>query len=452
MAFLIKNGIIGDLKRSFRGDVLVEGDKIAAVGESIECRGVCEVDAGGKYVLPGGVDPHTHVMLRSDEAAVSDGFEAATKAALWGGTTTIAEHPAFAPVGSPLSFAVDNVTSAGAGSSYADFAVHMVFQGYGEGVARELGGLVRAGFPTGKVYTTYGGRLTDEEIFGLMRAMNLHGGLLFFHAENNAIASGLAAVFREDGAVTPASWPKSRPDYCEAEAVGRILALAKGAGSPAYIVHLSTALGLKEIIEARRGGQIVYAETCPQYLCLTDERYEQNYGIDYVMAPPLRKGSDCDALWKAIGSGWIDTVGTDHCSFSRADKMRLGGEDVFRCPGGVPGIETRMTIMFSEGFLKGRISLEQMVGVTSSNPARILGMPHKGRILPGFDADIAIFDPRAEAVLSAEALHQTVDYTPYEGMSVRGLPSCVWLRGRPVIIDGRFVAEEPFGCFVKRSF
>jgi dihydropyrimidinase len=451
MAFLIKNGIIGDSNRSFRGDVLVEGDKIAAVGESIECDGVCVVDASGKYVLPGGVDPHTHVTLRSDCAAVSDGFEAATRAALWGGTTTIAEHPAFAPVGSPLSFAVDNVISA-AGSSYADFGVHMVFQRHDEGVEREAGALVEAGFPTGKIYTTYDGMLADEEIFGLMQAMNLCGGLLFFHAENNAIARGLANKFRKEGAVSPASWPKSRPDYCEAEAVGRILALARGAGSPSYIVHLSTALGLKEIIEARRVGQTVYAETCPQYLCLTDERYGRNDGIDCVMAPPLRKGSDCDALWKAIGSGWIDTVGTDHCSFSRADKMRLGGDDVFRCPGGVPGIETRMPIMFSEGFLKGRISLEQMVGVTSANPARILGMPRKGRIAPGFDADIAVFDPSAEAVLSEGTLHQRVDYTPYEGMRVRGLPSCVWLRGRPVIADGRFVADEPFGRLIKRRF
>ncbi|MCE5202066.1 MAG: dihydropyrimidinase [Synergistaceae bacterium] len=450
MALLIKNGIIGNAEKSFRGDVLVDGGKIIETGESIICFDADEIDAEGKYVLPGGVDPHTHVILRSGDNSVSDGFEAATKAALWGGTTTIVEHPGFAPAGLPLSFAVDETVKAGENASYTDFGVHLVFQRYDDAVADEISGLIGAGFATGKVYTTYDGRLTDEDVFPLMKKMVLSGGLLLYHAENNAIAGGLAAEFQNSGPVGPMAWPMSRPDYCEAEAIGRILALAKSTESRTYIVHLSTCLGLKKIIEARRGGQIVYAETCPQYLCLTENCYEKENGLDYVMAPPLRKQGDCDALWKAIGNGGIDTVGTDHCSFSRADKVRLGGENIFKSPGGIPGIETRMPIIFSEGFLKGRISLEQFVGVTSTNPARILGLREKGRIEAGADADIVIIDPHTEKVLSVETLHQKVDYTPYEGMKIRGLPTHVWLRGSPMLVNGEFIATKPSGCFVKR--
>jgi dihydropyrimidinase len=203
-------------------------------------------------------------------------------------------------------------------------------------------------------------------------------------------------------------------------------------------------------MEIREHGQKIYAETCPQYLCLTDELYIGENGIDYVMAPPLRKKKDCEALWKAIASGDIDTVGTDHCSFSRADKVRYGEGNVFRTPGGIPGIETRMPILFSEGVMKERISLERFVAVTSTGPAKILGLKKKGRIEAGADADIVIIDPKTEKVLSADTLHQKVDYTPFDGMKVRGLPSHVWLRGMPMLESGTFVGDGPSGRFVKR--
>ena len=447
---LIKNGIIGSAVKSFIGDVLFEGEKIIETGESITC-GAAEVfDADGCYVVPGGVDPHTHVMLEAGGCGVSDGFMKATAAALWGGTTTIVEHPGFMPAGSPLAAALDKTVAAGEGNSYADFGVHAVFQGYGESVSDELPSIVKSGFPTGKVYTTYAGKMADHDIFSLMKDVAGCGGLLFFHAENDAIVKGLAEEFQHNMKTGSASWPASRPDYCEAEAIYRILSLARSTRTSPYIVHISSSLGLKKIIEARRSGQKVYAETCPQYLCLTDRCYEYENGLDYVMAPPLRKQSDCSALWKAIGNGEIDTVGTDHCSFSRADKIRLGCADVFKSPSGIPGIETRLPILFSEGVLKGRISLEQFVGVTSANPSRILGLENKGRIAAGADADIVIIDPRAEKVISKDTLHQSADYTPYDGMKVRGLPAYVWLRGKAVIINGAFAAEKPFGHFIKR--
>ena len=448
--FLIKNGIIGKAEGSFRGDVLVEGEKIIEVNEFIECKEAALIDAEGSYVIPGGVDPHTHVTLSAKGISVSDGFEAATKAAIWGGTTTIVEHPGFAPEGSPLSFAVDDVVKKGCCTAYTDFGVHMVFQGTEKINSFEIEELIGRGFSTGKVYTTYDAKLTDEKIIPLMKKMNSCRGLLFYHAENDAVIKKLSSNFEKKKMTGSESWPLSRPDYCEAKAVGSILALAKSTGALTYIVHLSTKLGLKKIKEARGEGQKIFAETCPQYLCLDEELYSSENGLDFIMAPPLRRKEDREALWDAISSGDVDTVGTDHCSFSREDKLKYGRENVFECPGGIPGIETRMPILFSEGVLKGRISLERFVAVTSSNPAKILGLSDKGRLEPGADADIVIIDPGDERVLSKEILHQKVDYTPFDGMRVRGFPSHVWLRGTPMLTEGIFVADKPSGRFIKR--
>ena len=253
MAILIKNGIIGTAERSFRGDLLIDGEKIAAVGGSLHCGGAEVVDASGCYLLPGGVDPHTHVILQAGGSKVSDGFAAATRAAVFGGTTSIVEHPGFTADGEPLAKAVELTVAEGEGRSYTDFGVHLVFQRYDCDIARELPEIVSRGFPTGKVYTTYAGRLTDEEIFPLMLGMKEAGGLLFYHCENDAITNGLAAEYQRELPAAASLWPKSRPGYCEAEAVRRILALSRAAGVAAYIVHLSTKEALEEVILARRG-------------------------------------------------------------------------------------------------------------------------------------------------------------------------------------------------------
>lgn len=453
MATLIKNGIIGDPDGSYRGDVLIEGEKITAVGSGVLCEGqeVEVIDAEGKYVVPGGIDPHTHVMLRAGARKVSDGFRAATKAALLGGTTAIADHPSFMPAGSPLSAAVDEECEEGAKGSFADFGIHLVFQPGAEGEDKELPKLVKGGFPTGKVYTTYDGKLDDTEIFGLMLKMKEAGGLLFFHCENDAVTCGLKKLDEKAKETAPPAWPASRPDYAEAEAVKRVLALARAAQAPVYIVHLSTQAGLEEIIKARRAGQTVYAETCPQYLLLTDDCYKRGNGLDFVMAPPLRKQADCDRLWKALAQGDIDTVGTDHCSFSSALKRKAGEKDVFKAPGGIPGVETRMELLFSEGVMKGRLSLERFVETTASNPAKLLGFAGKGRIKAGADADIVIFDPEKSKTISAETLHQKADYTPFEGIAVNGCVTDVWLRGTRAVKNGELAAKKPIGKLVSRS-
>ena len=447
---LIKNGIIGNAEKSFRGDLLLDGEKIAAAGEAIECFGAEIYDAAGKYVLPGGVDPHTHVMLTVGENRVSDGFEAATRAALAGGTTTIVDHPGFTPDGAPLGEAVKLEAAEGAKGSWCDYGIHLVFQRWDDGVAAELPELAKAGFTTGKVYTTYAGMMKDEDIFQLMGAMKAVGGTLFFHCENNAITTGLGAYYQQELPAGPQLWPKSRPDYAEAEAVKRVLSLAKAAGVAVYIVHLSTAAALNEVILARRAGQKVYAESCPQYLLLDDRRYKCENGLDYVMAPPLRKPRDCARLWSALAQGDIDTIGTDHCSFSRADKERLGSENVFKCPGGIPGVETRMELLFSEGVMKNRLSLERFVAVTAANPAAILGLRDKGRLEAGADADVIIIDPEQKRRITAASLCQSVDYTPYEGIETTGRVTGVWLRGKLAFDGGVITAERPDGKFIAR--
>lgn len=447
---LIKNGMVGKAEGSFRGDVLIEGEKISEVGICIEHERASVVDAEGCFVVPGGVDPHTHVSLVSAGRAVSDGFEAATKAAIWGGTTTIVEHPGFAPEGSSLALAVDDAVKKGSASSYTDFGVHMVFQGTNSFEEEDVMELVGRGHATGKVYTTYDARMKEEQIIPLMGMMERAGGLLLYHAEDDGELRRMRSDFEARGMTGTPVWPLSRPARCEADEIARISALAKRTGVPSYIVHLSTETGLRRILEARGSGGKVHAETCPQYLCLTDDLYSGINGLDFIMAPPLRKREDCDVLWNALASGDIDTVGTDHCSFSRESKILFGSENVFRAPGGIPGIETRMPIIFSEGVIKGRISLERFVAVTSTAPARIMGLRDKGRIEPGADADIVIIDPEAEMVLSKESLHQKVDYTPFEGMRVKGLPSHVWLRGMPILDDGVFITDSPSGKFVRR--
>lgn len=455
MSLLIKNGIIGDNERSFRADVLISGEKIAEVREDISPGCAEVVDADGCYVVPGGIDPHTHVMLRGANAGVSDGFRAATAAAVWGGTTTIVEHPGFEADGTSLFPALEKTLAEGAENSFTDFGIHAILQCWSGQIGEELRQAALAGFATGKIYTTYDAKLEDGAIFHAMKVMGENQALPFFHAENDAIIKALTYEYESAGKTSPEFWPKSRPNYAEAEAIYRIAAIAGAvretgnAPGDTYIVHLSTKAGLKNIIEARRAGLTMYAETCPHYLVLTAESYK-TMGLDLVMAPPLREEKDRDALWKALGNGDIDTVGTDHCSFSRADKERLGGENVFKAPGGIPGIETRMPLIFSEGFVKGRISLEQFVGVTSANAARILGIKDKGKIAPGMDADIAVIDPSSEKIAGVGMLHQKVDYTPYCGMKVRGWPTHVWLRGMPMIAAGTFVAPEPRGKFLKR--
>lgn len=451
MRVLVAGGTVATASGSFRADMLAEDGVILEVGENLPSSGATVLDASGLLVMPGGVDVHTHFGLDVGFAQVADDFYHGTKAAAMGGVTCIVEHPGFGPAGCGLLHQIDAFKALAEGRCCVDYGLHGVAQGDGhiDGVAE----LARAGCPSIKAYTTYGGRLGEEPLLALMDAAATSPlpVLVAVHCEDHALVSYLAAQYRRSAPYDPMSHARSRPDYAEALAVRQAAALARAAGATLYVVHLSSAAGLRAVEEAQAEGVNVIAETCPQYLLLDQSRYAGPDGLACVMAPPLRRAQDQDALWRGLRDGAISVAATDHCAFSLADKRRLGASSIFDCPGGIPGVETRLPLLYTYGVLAGRISLERFVDVCCTAPARVMGLTRKGRLEPGFDADVTVLDPQAERVISAAALNQRVDYTPYEGMAARGWPRHVLSRGRVVVRDGVFTGEPGWGRFVHRT-
>ncbi|MDL2259427.1 dihydropyrimidinase [Deltaproteobacteria bacterium OttesenSCG-928-K17] len=452
--YLIKNGLVATPAGEIYADVLLADGIIAVVGPGLSPpEGTRVIDAAEKLVIPGGVDAHTHLDLTVGQAHVSDGWAAGSRAAAFGGTTTIIEHPGFGPEGCSLSHQLDKYRQ-NAVRAVIDYGLHGVFQHWNEEAKAELPELVCAGYPSFKAYMTYDGRLSDEEFLAAAKALGQAGGLMTVHAENHAIVSHLG---RELGCAAPgsaASHAAGRPDYAEALAVETAIALAGAAGdSPLYIVHLSTAKGLEAVRKAKAEGRRVWAETCPQYLFLTDSCYQGDFdeSLKFVMAPPPRRKSDVEALWAGIFDGAIDAVATDHCSFSWRDKKERAAGNVFQCPGGVPGVETRLPLLYSEGVVRRGLSLGRFVRLLSSNPAELFGLKSKGFIEVGRDADVVVFDPAEEKTITAETLHQAVDYTPFENMSVRGWPKQVFSRGELIVDGERFIGEPGRGRFLARQ-
>ncbi len=451
---LIKNGLLVTAEKTVEADLLAADGVIAVIGPDLSPPdGVEVVDARGLLVLPGGVDVHTHLDLTVGRAHVSDGWLAGTRAAACGGTTTVVEHPGFGPGGCPLGHQID-VYRRNAVEAVIDYGLHGVFQHWDARAAQDLPGLVRGGYPSFKAYLTYDGRLNDQEFLAAAKVLGEAGGLMTVHAENHAVVSHLGALRRASAPHLAASHPLSRPDYAEALAVYSAICLAEAAGdAPLYIVHLSTAKGLEMVRAARAEGRRVWAETCPQYLVLTDDCYEGDFdqALKYVMSPVPRKRADVEALWEGLFDGSIATVATDHCSFSWADKKARADGNVFQCPGGIPGVETRLPILYSEGVVKRGLSLPRFAELVSGAPARLFGLPGKGALEVGRDADLVIFDPRAERTLRAAELHQAVDYTPFENLAVRGWPRDVFLRGRRIVGGGRFLGRPGQGRFLARQ-
>ena len=455
MRTLITGGLVARTDGVFNADILIEDERILELGERLHERELAEgtrmVDVSGCVVMPGGVDAHTHLNLTAQGTHVSDGFEAGTLAAAWGGTTTVIEHPGFGPQGCGLLHQPAAYREEAEGRCYVDYAFHGVLQHVDGTVLADVPEAVAQGFPTLKAYTTYEGMLDDAALLHILSALRDAGGLLAVHAENDAIAGFLTERLRQEAPLDPLSHPRSRPPHCEAEAVNRVLKLAKTADAPAYIVHLSTAEGLACVRAARRSGQKVIAETCPQYLLLDETAYAEPDGLKYVLTPPLRAPHHRRALWEGLADGSIAVVATDHCSFSLAQKRERAVESVFDCPSGVPGVETRLPLLFSEGVLRGRLTLPRFVEVACTAPARIMGLPSKGRLEPGADADITVIDPSDERLVHHDRLHQRTDSTPYEGMIVRGWPRHVWLRGRPLVFGRQLCGTAGQGRFLERA-
>lgn len=456
MSLLIKNGTIVTASDTYNGDIYIDEGIIKEIGINLNKASVKVIDAKGKYVIPGGVDVHTHLNLDVGIAVSNDDFYTGTVAAACGGTTTIVDHMGFGPRGCNLKHQVDVYHSYADGNAVVDYGFHGVIQHINENILDEMERIVKEeGIPSFKVYLTYDYMLKDEEVLKVFKRLKELGGITTIHCENHGSIKLLREYYVENGFKTPKYHPLSRPAEAEGEAVNRMISLADMADdAPLYIVHLSSKIGLSYIKMAHERGESVYAETCPQYLVLDDSRYEQedNEGLKYIMSPPLRKRRDIEALWKGIKDGHIKTIATDHCPFAFNKDKQLGKDDFTKCPNGAPGIEERIPLIFSEGVMKNRISINKFVEVCSTNPAKIFGLyPKKGTIQVGSDGDIVIIDSNIEKVLKVEDLHSNVDYTAYEGIKIKGYPIYTILRGEIIAKDNTFIGKKGYGEFLKRS-
>ena len=461
MKRIIRDGMIATDSAVFRGDILIDGEKIAAIGSDIRAEGAEEIDASGKYVLPGAVDVHTHMDLDVGIARAIDDFYDGTVAAACGGTTTIVDHMAFGPKDCSMWHQVEEYHRLADGKAVIDYGFHGVMQHpINEDRLRELAELKeKEGISSVKIYMTYDYMLLDDEIFNVLRAAREAGVVITVHCENHGVIQQLRKEFVEEGKTEAKYHPLSRPARCEAEAVNRMIHLAAMAGdAPLYIVHLSSAEGLHEVIRARAEKRPnLGVETCIQYLILTDDMYDDpEEGLKAIMSPPLRKDQDREELWTALAEGdLINTVATDHCPFhykeGKAEKQR-GKDDFTKCPNGAPGVQERLMLLFSEGFMKGRLSLPQVVKYASAEPCRIFGMyPEKGSLREGTDADIVIIDPEKTTKIDRDYIKGASDYSCYDGMELQGRIERVFLRGNEIVRDGEFLGKKGDGRYLKRG-
>ena len=434
-----------------KADILISGEKIVAVGKRIG-EDAAVVDVSGKLIFPGFIDAHTHFDLEVSDTVTADDFASGTRSAIAGGVTTVVDF-ATQNKGECLTDALNNWHVKAFANSSCDYAFHMAVSDWNHEVREELPAMIEQGVTSFKVYMIYDAmELSDREIYEIMTELKKYGGIVGCHCEN----SGLIGKLREEalarGEFTPASHPKTRPDYCEAEAVRRFLTIAEAADAPVIVVHLSTREGYNEVYRARQRGVKVYAETCPQYLLLDDSVYDRPFGesAKYVCSPPLRKPEDKKILWHALHENRLDTISTDHCSFTMEQK-RAGLTDFTKIPNGMPGVETRAVLTYTYGVKKKRISLMQMCAYLSENPAKLYGMyPKKGAIRAGSDADIVVFDPKGEGVISVQSSHSACDYSPYEGVRTEGRIDRVYLRGQLVFSGGEITLTNR-GKYVTRG-
>ena len=452
---LIQNGTLVFPGGSRKADLLIDGEKIARIGTDLDIPAGCTVvDASGKLVFPGFIDAHTHFDLHVAGTVTVDDFASGTKAAAAGGTTTIIDFGTAYP-NETLNEGLDNwFRKAEAGCS-CDYGFHQTITEWNETISAQIPDMIERGASTFKIYMTYDTQIDDETVFKVLRRLKECGTTTGCHCEN----SGMIDALREEFAADPdrrtavSSHYLTRPAAAEAEAIGRYCHLAEVADEPVIDVHLTCEEGLEEIRAARKRGQKVYVETCPQYLVMDDSLYERKpyeEASRYVCAPPLRKKTDQEALWKALRDGEIQTVSTDHCSFT-IDQKKLGKDDFRKIPGGMPGVETRGAVIYSEGVAKGRISKEKMCELLCENPARLYGMyPKKGTLSVGSDADIVILDPSEGRTISAKTQVSKCDYAPLEGMELSCSIDEVYLRGTLIARDGQVVLENR-GQYVKRG-
>ncbi|NOZ83763.1 MAG: dihydropyrimidinase [Epsilonproteobacteria bacterium] len=453
MDLVIKNGTIVTASDTYKSDIGVKNGKIAGIWKGFEGEKV--IDAKGMFVFPGGVDVHTHLDMPFMGTSSSDDFATGTIAAAFGGTTSLVDF-AIQQHGDSLSQTLADWKKKAEGKASIDYGFHIAVTDVNDSIIKEMGTMVEEGVTSFKLFLAYKGSLMvdDAAIFRILERSREIGALVMVHAENGHLIDILTKQLLSEGKSAPLYHAEAHPVIAEKEAVERAIALAEAASAPLYIVHTSCDDALKGIKQAREKGLPVYAETCPQYLFLDDEKYkEPNFGgAKYVMSPPIRAKRNQNALWKGIKTGDFQVISTDHCPFFMKGQKDMGKDDWSKIPNGCPGIETRIPLMYSEGVVKGRMSINKFVEICSANPAKLLGLyPMKGTIAPGSDADLVIFDPEKKVTLSYKNLHQNVDYTPYEGMVVKGYPVKVVVNGELKVDDGKFVGKRGTGKFIKRN-
>lgn len=458
MSVLIKNGLVVTATGSYKADVFADGDKIKTIGLGLDVKADEVVDAKGKYVLPGAIDPHTHIDMPFMGTTSSDDWKTGSMAAACGGTTTIVDF-SLQGKGESLLDAVERQKGKALGKTAVDFSIHPGVTDPRPDVIDEVKKAINDyGTPSFKIFLFYDFRVDDYTMIRLLEETRKHHGLVQTHAESWDIIRRLNETYAEAGKLTPIYHARAHSVLAEEQAIDRICRAVEFTDSRLYVVHLSSGAGLRRIRKARDKGLRVYAETCPQYLTLSEERYEEPRwaGAKYVMSPPLRPKDSQEELWLGLRDGDIQTVGTDHCPFNFKGQKDMNGKDDYKkIPNGAPGIETMMMLMHSEGVAKGRLTIEKMVDVLSTGTARMFGLTDKGSIAVGKDADIVVFNPKRKFKITQSALHQNVDYTPWEGFDVTGMPEVVFSRGKRVAEWAgekmKFVGEVGRGKFVKRD-
>jgi len=455
MGIVLSGGTVVTSEACFAVDVRIEGEKIAAVGLQVQKPNDQVVDVRGRFLLPGAVDAHTHFEDIAGTVKTADDFFTGSRAGLLGGTTTFIDFVTPLP-GETLQHAFESRRNQALGRSFCDFGFHMTITGWGQSTGSEMEKLVKLGVTSFKLFMAYKNDLqvSDEELFQVFQKTAELGGIAAVHCENGDVIEVLIRQALKAGNTSAAYHALTRPPAVEEEAVNRAVSLAMLAKAPLYIVHLSTREALRVVEQARLRGANVYIETCPQYLLLDDTYYDGSdfAGGKYVLSPPLRAKDHLTALWAGASQGMIDTLSTDHCAFLFKGQKDKGIHDFSKIPNGIPGVEDRLSLLYTYGVMQKKIDLCRMVSLTATKPAEIFGLyPQKGTVAVGSDADIVVWNPAEEGTISAATHHYALDYNPYEGFRKIGQAEQVFLRGEQVVTDGQLSLAAPRGKYLVRK-
>jgi dihydropyrimidinase len=453
---IIRNGSVVTATDTYKADIAIANGKIAAIGNDLPVQNATKIlDAVNKLVLPGGIDVHTHLDMPFGGTTSADDFETGTRAAAFGGTTTLIDF-AIQYKGQQLRQAFDTWMSKASSKAVCDYAFHCIVTDVSGGQLAEMNDLVHEGVTSFKLFMAYPGvfMLDDGSIFKALQQTSQNGAMICMHAENGSAIDVIVQQALAEGKKAPKYHALTRPTTAEAEATARAIALAEMAGAPIYIVHLSCNDALEKVREARDRGLPVYAETCPQYLYLSLENMDAPgfEGAKYVFTPPLREKWHQEKLWNGLKCDHLQVVSTDHCPFCFKEQKELGRDDFTKIPNGGPGVEHRMSLIYSGGVASGRFSANRFVELVSTTPAKLFGLyPRKGTIAVGSDADLVIFDPHRKHTISAKTHHMRVDYSMFEGIQVTGMPDVVLSRGRVVVNGDKFLGRAGQGEFLRRA-